>query len=264
MLFMNISRKFGAVYCEEAGNDGAAGGGGPAAETVDPVKAAEVKAEVPAEPSKEPAAEPHAMDQYIEQYSADNPALSVALGFLKDNGISPTDPAFQLAENEGDFTLLKALLAKSGAPGTDAMVAILEGAVQEHFDAIAEHDAATEATVTEIMGDNKDAILEWARANADEGEKKAINEMFEAGGVYARAAAMMLNHAYSSAPDVTRKAANPVRANIPVGAGTPLSAREYAAEVDKLYKKMGNNDPRGTPEYKELSARRAAARARGL
>lgn len=265
MLFMNISRKFGSVYQEEAGADGAAGGGGPAAtvETPTPDAAAEKAVEPTKEPAKEPG-EVHAMDQYIEQYSADNPALSVALGFLKDNGISPTDPAFQMAEHGGDFTLLKALLAKSGAPGTDAMVAILEGAVQDHFNAIEEHDKATNALVEEVLGENKDAILDWARANADEDEKTAINEMLEAGGVYARAAAIMLSQAYGAAPDITRKAANPVQHSTPVGAGTPLSAREYAAEVDKLYRKLGNTDPRGTPEYRELSARRAAARARGI
>ncbi|UQT03831.1 putative scaffolding protein [Serratia phage vB_SmaP-Kaonashi] len=264
MLFMNIGRKFGAVFMNvETGGEGAPGGGAAPAEAA---PAAEAAAAVPAaEPAKEAAAavpETHAMDEYISQYEIDNPALSVALGFLKDNGISPTDPAFQLAENEGDFTLLKALLAKNGAAGADAMIGILEGAVNDFFAQVEAHDKATAEIVGSIMGDKQEAVLAWAKENADEGEKAAINEMFEAGGVYARAASMMLMQAYSGA-DVTQPAANPVSLSTPAHAGAPLSAREYAEAVDALYRKHGNTDPRGTPEYAELTARRNAARRAG-
>lgn len=263
MLFMNISRKFGSVFQEEAGSE--AGSPAAAAPTGEPAAAPA------AEPAKaEPAAaepavpEDNGMGQYIEKHSADNPALGLALGFLRDAGISPTDPAFTMAEVDGDFTLLKAMLAQKALPGTDAMVAILEKTVADHQASIEEHEAKTTELVGQVLGEQQEEILGWARENASEEEKTVINDMFEAGGLYARAAAIMLRDQFSSSGN-TIPAANPVQFSQGGGgnAGGPLDARTYAAEVQALATKLGG-DPRSSREYQMLSQRREAGRKRGI
>lgn len=276
MLFMNIARKFGSVFMDvETGGEGAAAGGGEAAVTTEPGAEAEkagkvtlgdpAKPEVtPEEPAEEPGAvEDNGMQTYIDQYSTENPALGLALGFLRDAGISPTDPAFQLAEVEGDFELLKATLAAKALPGSDAMVAILEKAVGEHFQAIEQAEAQTTALVTEILGEQKDEVLEWARSTASDEEKTAFNDMLEAGGVYARAAAVLLREAFTGAGN-TVPAQHAIKTSEPaMGGHTPLTAREFAQETEKLARKLGG-DPRNSPEYAQIQRRREAGRKRGI
>lgn len=278
MLFMNIARKFGRqVYQEEAGAEtnspaAAAPATEPAQEEANPGRItlgdpAKTEGEpdkpvVEEEPNQD-VPEDNGMQQYIDQYQADNPALGLALGFLRDAGISPTDPAFQLAEVEGDFELLKATLAAKNLPGTDAMVAILEKAVTSHFEAVEAAEAATTALVTEILGEQKDEILDWARSTASDEEKTAFNDMLEAGGVYARAAAVLLQQAFTGAGN-TVPAQHAIKTAQPSQGGhTPLSARDYAAEVDKLARQVGG-DPRQTQEYAALTRRREAGRKRGI
>lgn len=278
MLFMNIARKFGRqVYQEEAGAEtnspaAAAPATEPAQEGAEPGR---ITLGDPAKPEGEPdkpdveeepnqdVPEDNGMQQYIDQYQADNPALGLALGFLRDAGISPTDPAFQLAEVEGDFELLKATLAAKNLPGTDAMVAILEKAVTSHFEAVEAAEAATTALVTEILGEQKDEILDWARSTASDEEKTAFNDMLEAGGVYARAAAVLLQQAFTGAGN-TVPAQHAIKTAQPSQGGhTPLTARDYAAEVDKLARQLGG-DPRQSQEYAALTRRREAGRKRGI
>jgi hypothetical protein len=280
MLFMNIARKFGSVFMDvETGGEGAAAGGDATVEGADagaevekagkvtlgdPAKP-EVKPEVtPEKTTEEPGAvEDNGMQQYIDQYQAENPALGLALGFLRDAGISPTDPAFQLAEVEGDFELLKATLAAKALPGTDAMVSILEKAVASHFEAVEKAEAETTALVGEILGEQKDEVLEWARSTASDEEKTAFNDMLEAGGVYARAAAVLLREAFQGAGN-TIPAQHAVKtAETAQGGHTPLTARDYAAEVEKLARKLGG-DPRQSAEYAALTRRREVGRKRGI
>lgn len=267
MLFMNIMRKFGGhVYQEEASAEG--GSPAAAAPTGEPAKAEPGAEPVKQEPAKqepakaEPAAEVHAMDTYIEQYTEGKPALALALGFLKDAGISPEDPAFVLAETENDFTLIEALLAKAGLSGTDHMLGILKGEVQAYMDLCEQTEEQTKAEVAGILGEQNDAIIDWARENAAPEEKEVINSLLEAGGLYARAAAMLLQSAYSGA-DVTKAAANPVQFSSQAEGGAPLTAREFSQKVDELAKKH-NGDPRGSYEYQQLAARREQARKRGF
>lgn len=263
MIFRNMRMK----YYEAAGDDGAAGGGnGPAAEvTTAEVEQPTDKSKAITEPVKENTlpADVHPMDQYVEQYAEDKPALSLALGFLKDAGINPTDPAFQMAEVDGDFTLLEALLAQKGLPGSDKMLGILKGEVEAYKASVAEAQAKTEEQVAGILGDVQEEILEWARSNATEDEKEAINSMMDAGGVYAAAAAIMLRENFNATVQPTKPAKSAtVNPTTPAGS-VPLTASEYAAQVQALAKKF-NGDPRGTPEYKALTAKRQQARARGI
>lgn len=266
MLFMNISRKFGAVYQEEAGVEGdspaaaATTGEQPAAQ---PAAVAEVPAVVPAK-----ADEPASVDikgeitAFMAEHNEENPAVILAMNFLGDAGIGINDPAF-LQAREGDFTLLKAMLAQKGLAGSDQMVAILEGAVQASIAEQTAHEEKTTATVTEILGEQHEEILGWARENAEPEEKTAINEMLEAGGLYARAAAIMIRDAWSQG-DTTQPAVNAVQVSSPgAGANGPISASEYAEQVQALANKVGG-DPRGTAAYQQLTARRVAGRQRGI
>lgn len=272
-MFHSLFKTLFAVKMEAEGGAeapaGGAGGGAPAAPAATAAPAAPAAPAEPAEPAKpegkeEPAApaNDNGMQTYIDQHSADNPALGLALGFLRDQGISPTDPAFTAAEVDGDFTLLKAILATKAAPGSEAMLGILEKAVADHQATVEAHEAQTTQIVTGILGEQSDEILGWARETASPEEKESFNDMFEAGGIYARAAAMLLKDAYVSSGN-TVPAKSPVQQAQPAGNAGPLSAREYAEEVQKLAKTM-RGDPRNSPEYAQLSRRRAAGRNRGM
>lgn len=270
-MFHSLFKTLFAVKMEAEGGAeapaGGAGGGAPASPAAPAAPAAPASPAEPAEPEgkEEPAAAPandNGMQTYIDQHSADNPALGLALGFLRDQGISPTDPAFTAAEVDGDFTLLKAILATKAAPGSEAMLGILEKAVADHQATVEAHEAQTTQIVTGILGEQSDEILGWARETASPEEKESFNDMFEAGGIYARAAAMLLKDAYVSSGN-TVPAKSPVQQAQPAGNAGPLSAREYAEEVQKLAKTM-RGDPRNSPEYAQLSRRRAAGRNRGM
>lgn len=263
MLIRNMMNKYYAPATD--GTEGGAGGAAPV-ETPVETPAAPVTPEPTATPTptEDPATatpEPHAMDEYITAYSEDEPALAVALTFLRDAGINPDDPAFKLAETENNWELLEAMLAQKGLTGTEHMLGILKGAVTKGMEAEAAYETQTQEHILAVLGDTKDAVFAWASENADPAEKEVINDMFDAGGLYARAAAMLLQSAYSGAA-VTKPAQNPVQSNQTQSGSKPMTASEYSAAVDALAKKLGG-DPRGSREYQELSARRATARNNG-
>lgn len=264
MLFMNMARKFGAVYQEEASAEaGSPAAAAPAAATPEvPAEAAKPAVEVPATPEVPAVDAKASIAEFTAEYAADNPALGLALGFLGDAGIAPTDPAFVAAQG-GDFTLLKAVLAQKGLAGSDQMVAILEGAVNESIASQEAHEAKTTEMVQGILGEQHEEILTWARENATDEEKTAVNEMLAAGGFYARAVAIMLRDAWTGG-DNTIPAQNAVQiSHQGVGGNAPLSARDYAAAVQELAKELGG-DPRNSAKYQQLGARRAAGRKQGI
>lgn len=264
MLFMNIARRFGSVYQEEAG---AEAGSPVAAAPVEAAQAAPVAAEASvvaeAAAAAEAVPEVHAMDTYIEQYASANPALSYALTVLRDNGISPTDPAFVAAEVDGDFTLLKTILATKGVQGHEAISQILEKVVSDQRAEADAHEAKTTEIVGQILGDQQDAILEWARETASPEEKESFNNMLEAGGVYARAAALLLKDAFGSSGNTIPATSQVTQGQAAASNAGPLGAREYAAAVQELSKQLGG-DPRNSAQYATLSARRAAGRRQGI
>ncbi|QHB36532.1 capsid and scaffold protein [Pectobacterium phage MA14] len=191
MLFMNISRKFGAVYQEEANGDA----GSPAAvaptgeqPAAQPAEVAEVPAVVPAKVD-----DPAAVDikgeitAFMAEHNEENPAVCLAMNFLGDAGIGINDPAF-LQAREGDFTLLKAMLAQKGLAGSDQMVAILEGAVQASIDEQIAFEEKTTATVTEIPGPDAPRRPGWKGRVSTHSKKTTttINDMLQPGGLQAR------------------------------------------------------------------------------
>ncbi|QYW05829.1 scaffolding protein [Vibrio phage vB_VpaP_G1] len=268
MLIRNMFNKY---YMDVAtdGTEGGAGGGAPATPEATPeANPEQTQPEGKQEPARldtpevEQPKEAAPMDEYINQYSETEPALAVALTFLRDAGISPEDPAFALAETENDFSLLEAMLAQKGLPGTEHMLGILKGAVAKHVEAVEAYEKQTQEQILDVLGDTKDAVFAWASENADDSEKEVINDMLDAGGLYARAAAMLLQSAYAGAGDVTKPATNPVKSTQVQSGAAPLSAQDYSIAVDALAKKLGG-DPRGSREYQELTARRTMSRNQG-
>lgn len=269
-MFHSLFKTLFAVKMEEAGSaEAPAGGAGAGAPVTAPQEAAPAPAAEPApvvEPEKTAPAEPapdNGMQQFIDTYADDEPALALALGFLRDQGISPTDPAFTAAEVDGDFTLLEAILATKDAKGSDAMLAIFKNAVSEYHQKCEEHEAKTTEIVKTTLGEQSDEILEWARSTASDEEREQFNSLFEAGGLYARAAAALLKTAYADAGN-TIPAGSPIKqGQMPAGNAGPLTARDYASAVEKLAREQ-RGDPRNSPEYAALTRRREAGRRSGI
>lgn len=291
MLFRNQALK----YMNSAADDGAAGGGGnpgvqttpepqapatigpgagKAAEEAAAKAAADAKAaeeaeaakKAEAEKGKKPETTPEpvegSIEDYITQFEQSKPALSLALSFLKDAGITTADPAFQMAEGSNDFTLLEAILAQKGLPGTDKMIAILKAEAAENAAQKEASQKETDELVQSILGEDTEAILDWAVENATPDECEAIDKMLGAGGVYARAAAIMLQQAYSGANVTVPSKAVPPTKTAPSTKQAEVTARVFAEESQKLYAKYGP-DFKQTQEYAQLSSARAAVRAKG-
>ncbi|ASZ71959.1 head scaffolding protein [Aeromonas phage CF7] len=293
MLFRNQALK----YMNAAGADGAEAGGGipgvqpgtePPAPTAigpgaakaaeDAAKAADAKAAEDAAkaaeaakkaeadkgktPENTPAPVEGSIDSFIAHFEQSKPALSLALTFLKDAGITANDPAFKMAESSNDFTLLEAVLAQKGLPGTEQMVAILKAEAAANAAALEASQKETDELVQSILGEDTEAILGWAVENATADECAAIDDMLGAGGVYARAAATMLQQAYSGANVTVPSKAVPPTKTAPSTQQTEVTARVFAEESQKLYAKYGP-DFKQTQEYAKLSSARAAVRAKG-
>lgn len=277
--FLNILIGAGILQ-EEAGTDGAAAGGGnsgqPAATTTAPNTTTTSAAPntTPATDAKDsaktdeaagakedaaPEATPHAMDQYIEQH-ADNPAVSLALTFLRDNGVNPDDPAFQMAEQEGNFDLLAALLEQKGAAGTDKFLGILKGAVEEYQGKVAEQEQRTTEIITETLGEDLNPIFDWVRENADEGEKQMINEMLACGGLAAKGAALVLRELYTGSGNTV--AAKSVTTSNTNQSTQGLTRAQFTEAVTKLGR-SGEN-PRNHPSYASLWQQRQLGMKNGI
>ena len=192
--------------------------------------------------------------------------LDVALGFVGRMGIAADSPAMQAAAN-GDFSLIKAQLATMGdkAAGWEQMVALAEGSFARSTDAAKANNEAVTAAVHAIAGSAEAwaPVQAWASANADPAEKAAINSMFNAGPVQARAAAMMLMDAYSQANGTV---VTPAKATTETTGATnatpshgPVSPRQFADESQKLRAKLGGRFEESS-EYRALATRALAFR----
>lgn len=279
LAFSLLRGMFGLM--DEAGADGAAAGGADVKQDAGKTEVVEQKSgkdilngdagketNDKQEPEKkgeeQPAAvEPGSMQQYIDQYKTEAPALSIALEFLHGCGIKPSDPAFKLAEVDGDFSLIEAQLAALGKPGTEQMLAIIKQHKADYDAKVAEFEKATDNEMRTVMGEDFDTILEWARTNAEDEEKAIINSMIDAGGMYARAASLLLKSLWEGT-DPTRAAKDPLRELTPKqpNSSGPITAQQFASESEALYKSLGPGF-RESPQYKTLQSRRAAARAAG-
>lgn len=194
-------------------------------------------------------------------------ALDLALAYVVSKGIQRDDPAVQLAAETGDFTALKAKLAAAGATDADPY---MDAAKSAYARFKAKADAAT-AEITQSaekasasVGATWDKVREWAGKEASAEQKAQINDALAAGGVTAKATLQWLANAYAKANPPSGKAAVSGDA-VPTGASQGgLTARQYAAEVEKLYASTGFKDVAGTPAYRALQQRRQAGKAAGI
>src|SRR5690606_6730227 len=128
--------------------------------------------------------------------------LDLALAFVGKLGIAGDHPAM-LAAAAGQFDLIKAHLSTLGAPaaGWEQHVALAEKAYSEQIEENQKFVKSVHDAVHGVVGgaENWNAILSWAKQNADPSEAAALNAMFDAGPFQAKAAAQMLLGAYQGA-----------------------------------------------------------------
>ncbi len=236
----------------------------PEVQTTAPVAAAPA---APAAPTPAPAIPAPAADGKLEETG--DPGLDLAIGFINDAGIKANDPAVEAARN-GDFSMLEAKLAAMGdkAKGYDKFLALAKSAYERHTEQVEKTNAEVESMVHAACGGAEGwaAVSAWAGKEATPAEKAQINAAFAAGGVQARAAANYLAEAYKRAgrPGY-REPASAIKPNAGAGGNdqAPLTAKQYAAEVQKLIATSKGRAVDNTPEYRALQARRSQARAAG-
>lgn len=198
-----------------------------------------------------------------------DPLLDTALDYVAGLGIASTDPVIEAAR-DGDFGPLEAKLAALGdkAKDKDRYLALAKRAYEDTVRKADEHNAKVTSIVHSVVGGeaNWTAIQTWASAQATDEEKAQINAAFAAGGLQAKAAADYLAKAFNKAgrPGVPKTpATKPEAAAAPAG-DSPLTARDYARQVEELSRKNRGGDVSHLPEYQTLRARRLAGRAAGL
>jgi len=191
-----------------------------------------------------------------------DPGLDYALGFIYKAGIQDDHPAMQAAY-QGDFGLLKALLAEKGAAGWEQAVALGEQAYGK-FKASAEADAKSvgEAVtqVAEAMGVDWEEAVKWARGAASKEEAATVNEMLQSPAT-AKMAALWIAHNYSNQQGVDvaprQKAVSDAAVpQPPAASGGTIDRVEFSREAGKLHKKYGDTYNQ-TPEYRALANRLA-------
>lgn len=192
--------------------------------------------------------------------------LDTALDFIGKLGLGPDNAAVKAAQ-DGDFSLLKAELARHGdkAAGWEQFVALAESAFADNK---AKTEAATKAIVEAVHGavGGEEAwapIQAWAKENADDSERGQINAMFAQGPFAAKAAAAYLKSLYDRANGTTVEPASATttdaRTNDGAANSGALSPAEYVKAVTALAAKLGGHID-GSPEYAELQRRRMAYR----
>lgn len=200
-------------------------------------------------------------DGKVEYEATGDAGLDVALSFIGNLGIAGNDPAVVAAAN-GDFTFLEAKLATLGekSSGWQQIIALAKDAYSRAGEKYKQHIEAVDKAVLSVAGskENWDTVASWAKENATPEEKKAINQMIDAGPVQARAAASLLLSAYKTATGTTVAPASVTRKNAsgesPTAESGRLSQTDYATEVRKLHNKLGTRMETG-PEYAALKRR---------
>lgn len=192
--------------------------------------------------------------------------LDMALGFIGKLGIGPAHPTVQAAK-QGDFSFLKAHLAGLGAkaPGWEQYVALAERAYATAQDTATKSAAATRTVVEEAVGGAEawNQIQSWAKANAEPEERAQINGMLSAGGMQARAAAILLSQLYAQANDTVKEPASPLKgaqSNAASASTGPMSPEQYKIALKELTARVGAHRVGQSAEYADLQSRRRAFR----
>lgn len=193
--------------------------------------------------------------------------LDYALAFVGNLGYGDSHPAI-LAAQQGDFSLIKVELATKGVQGAEAVVALAEAAYGKNA-AKAQASAQelnTFANTAAGGADNWAAINAWASANADPGEKAALNEALAKGGAFAKLAIKYIVDGYRSQHTLPKEPAAVAKPGAAASASAsqgPLSAKEYADAVLEIQRNARGRDISDHPDYIRLQAERLAARRAG-
>lgn len=197
-----------------------------------------------------------------------NVGLDMALAFVGKLGIDPEHDAMKAA-GDGDFTMLKALIAgmaKDKTQGWEQMLELGEASFKTVSAAHAERAKADRAAIYKAVGgeDNWKEVQSWANTNAEEGERSAINAALKAGGVQAKATAYWLAGMHAAWKQSQPRDGAPATRETPaggppVGASTgPLSPAQFREARNALIDKLGTSYVDGHPEYIALTNRRRA------
>jgi len=253
-------------YMNEAGSEAPAGGA-PAAQTTVATTPVVPLAIGDAPAAETPAAAVASTVPVVYDKTGD-PGLDMALEFVGSRGFDADHPAM-VAASKGDFSMIRAALGALGdkATGYENIVALAEQAHKITSEKAAAKAAADASMIHAAVGGSEqwEAIAKWAAANAEPEEKMAVNAALSQGGLMAKVMAQWLAGQYSKAPGTT---VTPTKAVTKTGtAGKadvagPLSAAEYAKEVQALRAKVGYGMD-DHPEYKALQSRRAAGQRAG-
>lgn len=224
----------------------------------------------PTTPEAKPAATPEAKTEPTKvQYApSGDPGLDLALSYIGDRGFGADHPAVQAATN-GDFSLLRAELAKLGDKASDAekFLALAEAHYAREEAGHKERRTKDLAAIHDAVGGEEawNEVRAWAGANAEPHEKEAVNAALKAGGIQAKSMAMYLAHLHSKADNVDR---NPAEVTQPSASGKPsaggeVTAKQFALESEALRQRLGY-EFESSSEFRILAARRDASRKRGF
>lgn len=202
-------------------------------------------------------------DGSFEWVKTGHASLDIALGWLGKQGLGETNELVQLAARTGNFDGLKAHFAQNATPGSAEMLSILESSFKDYVETKNANIEKETASQVEFLGgpERANAVIEWASANAEQGEKQAFNAMMDAGGFQARAALAYVSSLYDKVNGQSEHDAivGAQVANGNAGRGgpqaptTPISRVQFAEEGQKLYQQYGEG-------YQQTAAYRALAR----
>ena len=102
-------------------------------------------------------------------------------------------------------------------------------------------------------------MREWAKENAEPAEREAVNSALKIGGIAAKAMAAYLKGLHAQHPSAVIQPTVVSQSRPSPPASATLSPTQYKAAVADLRAKMGQRMD-GSPEYKDLQARRMAWR----
>lgn len=227
-------------------------------------KAAEEKDK--SDESKEKAAEVKSDKEEIKVEA--KPVADQTTELVTAAGIDPATMAKELAETgEVSPHTLKALVEEHGEAVAKLLVDSARGIQKEAKEKVEQANKDIFATVEEAFaleeGQGKEGFSElakWTRENASEEELAGFNAMLNAGGFQAKLAIQTLANAYQGNPQYTQDADLTSGDGTGGETGKPITASDYATELDKL---LESGEPYESRKVQDLKRRRAASRARG-
>lgn len=207
----------------------------------------------PATKPEEPGVQKAAFDQY------EDAGLNYALDFLAKQGFGPDDPEIQAAFN-GDFGLLRAKLAQSGAQGWEAVLSLGEQAYergQKEAAAQAEAVGKRALELSEKAGVDWEAAVAHVSASASPEHKEAINNLLSDPKLADLGIALIHTSYLGSGVELPaqEQPVRPEAAPQSQGAATgSLNRKQFAEEARKLHRTLGDGYV-NSPEYAALGRR---------